>query len=359
MAVLFTIIAALAIGLLFLMIKIPAGLMLGALTGAFLFNIIFEFAYIPTFARTITQIISGTVIACSINKDDITNISKIIRPFTFLMLGMLFVNLTAGFLINRISNLDLLTSLMSAVPGGMSEMTILSAEMGGNAPKVALLQLIRMLTAIGFFPIMAVKMTGDKRKPLSIVAGEAQANENNKSVFQLLFETGLSRENVIKLLITLPIAFCLGMIGRFSGLPAGTLMFTIIGVMVLKFTTGRAYMPVIGRRIAQVIAGAYIGSSITRSELFEFTGLVLPAIILVSLYCLNCIVMGYVLFKKFGMERREAMLAAMPAGASDIALISSELGVHGATLIKIQVLRLLTVITIFPQVMAFIVFLAP
>lgn len=332
--------------------------MLGAIAGAFMLNIMFDYAYIPAFARIITQIISGTVIACSINKEDIIKIGQIARPFLILICGMLIVNLIAGFLIFRISDLDLLTSLMSAVPGGMNDVTIISAEMGGNAPKVALFQLIRSFTTIAIFPAMSLKMTGGMKKPL-FVPGETLQPGNDKELASKSWRKMITRRNVINLLATLSVAACLGITGRLSGIPAGTLIFSMAGVIILKFTTGRAYIPLTAKRTAQVLAGAYIGSIMTRTELFGMKSIILPAIILVSLYCINCIITGYILHKKCGFDRREAMLGAMPAGVSDIALIANELGVQSANVVKMHLLRLLSVVTFFPQVMAFIVFLAP
>ena len=44
------------------------------------------------------------------------------------------------------------------------------------------------------------------------------------------------------------------------------------------------------------------------------------------------------------------MLAATPAGASDMALISADLGIRNAKLIVLQVLRLITVVLVFPSI---------
>ncbi len=48
------------------------------------------------------------------------------------------------------------------------------------------------------------------------------------------------------------------------------------------------------------------------------------------------------------------MLAATPAGASDMALISADLGIHNIRLIFLQVMRLIAVITLFPALLKWI-----
>ena len=63
--------------------------------------------------------------------------------------------------------------------------------------------------------------------------------------------------------------------------------------------------------------------------------------------------------KVCGMSRRESMLAATPAGASDMALISADLGVQSPDLIVLQVVRMLVVISVFPQIINLLVHFLP
>ena len=62
------------------------------------------------------------------------------------------VNYLLGFLIHRGCGLDLPTSLFSSVPAGVSDMALVSVEQGGDAPKVAVLQLVRYVCTMVFMP---------------------------------------------------------------------------------------------------------------------------------------------------------------------------------------------------------------
>ena len=72
----------------------------------------------------------------------------------------------------------------------------------------------------------------------------------------------------------------------------------------------------------------YIGSSIVLADILELRTIVVPAFILIIGYSINCFLTGKILSKHYDFTQREAMLAATPAGASDMALISSDIGVH-------------------------------
>ena len=107
--------------------------------------------------------------------------------------------------------------------------------------------------------------------------------------------------------------------------------------------------------MAQVLSGTYIGSSIGAQELLDLRFLLLPALLLVVAYLVNCFWISWLLHRFCGMARREAMLAATPAGASDMALISGDMGISNPDLNVLQIIRMVTVVLVFPQVIYFIV----
>ena len=79
------------------------------------------------------------------------------------------------------------------------------------------------------------------------------------------------------------------------------------------------------------------------------------ALLLVVAYLVNCFWISWLLHRFCGMARREAMLAATPAGASDMALISGDMGISNPDLNVLQIIRMVTVVLVFPQVIYFIV----
>ena len=331
-----------AAGYLFFRLKIPGGMMVGSIAAISIFNITTGLAYTPSSVKVIAQIIAGAFIGVGVEKSDIARIKYIIKPAGILLLGMLFLNITTGLLIYKFSPLDLMTSLMSAVPGGMSDIPIISAEMGADASKVTVMQFLRLITGIGVFPTMIVRIAKMKAEPIED-EDEIYKREKTRADDPQFF------------LMTIGVATFFGVAGKLLGITAGTIVFSMVSVICLKLIYGRVCMPRFMKNIAQILAGAYIGSSVQYRDVLEMKYLVVPAIILLLGYSLACVIIGRLLHNQFNMPLKEGMLSATPAGASDMALIASDIGVLGADVVVLQIIRMIVVISIFPQIINLIV----
>jgi len=79
-------------------------------------------------------------------------------------------------------------------------------------------------------------------------------------------------------------------------------------------------------------------------------------VIIVSvMYTLACFGIGFLMMRAKCFTRAEGMLAATPAGASDMALISADLGIENPKLIVLQVLRLIVVVLFFPSILSVVI----
>ncbi|MEG1972098.1 MAG: AbrB family transcriptional regulator, partial [Oscillospiraceae bacterium] len=300
-------------------------------------NILTGKAYMPSEAKMAAQIAAGAFIGCSVEKSDIIRLKYIFKPAIILLLAMLVLNLTMGFIIHAVSPLDLLTALMCAVPGGMSDIPLIAADMGVDAAKVTVMQFMRLLIGIGLFPSLIAmfdRKFGSHDMPMTKGARAVSLSKNKKA----------------DLLLTLCIAAVGGFFGKSVGMPAGILVFSMIFVIIFKLTIDHAYLPKWVKRLAQLMSGAYIGSSFAKSDLIELRCLIIPAIIIAIGYTANCIITGQILHRFCKIPLKEAMLAATPAGATDMALISSDLGVQSSDLIVLHIIRLVVVVSIFPQI---------
>ncbi len=342
-----TFIVGLGGGLILQRIKVPGGMMVGAVLSVTMLSIFSGAAYMPNGAKAAAQCLAGAFIACGVERSDIKNIPKLWKPLLILLASLLMCNLLLGFLIWRCSPLDLLTALLAAVPGGMSDTPIIAADMGADAGKVAILQFVRMSAGIGVFPSLILLISKDYPQSFPELSSAGKASVNSTSNSGLVF------------FLTLSAAFLCGIGGRISGIPAGPLIFSMFGVLGLKFLWGRAYLPMWCKRLAQVLSGAYIGCGIRRSDLLELRYLLLPALLILAGFFANSLITGHLLHRMFGYSRKTSMLIATPAGASDMALISADLGVTDKVVIELQIIRLLVVISIFPQIIALTVNLIP
>lgn len=328
------------LGYTFYKMKIPGGLMIGAVIGVAIINILFEVAYVPNETKTFVLIIAGAFIGCTVEKSDLKRLTYIVKPTLVMLFAFLVLNLFVGTIIYWISPLDLVTALMSAVPGGISDTPIIAAAMGADAPKVAVMQMVRQVLGIGIFPSMILAYYNRRKIVESRDRREAFTAKREKS----------NTKSWAAFLITMVVALIFGVLGKYTGIPAGAFVFPIISVLILKLVFDFAYLPRWAKQGAQILSGAYIGSSIMMADVLDMRYLTLPILIIIIGYIANCFITGKIISKMYGFTMKEAMLITTPAGASDMALISSDIGVQNTDIIIMQIIRAVVVMTFFPQI---------
>jgi len=329
-----------ALGFVFLKMKVPGGLMIGAVIGVATINVLFGAAYMPNEAKTAALIVAGAFMGCTIEKSDLKRLPHIAKPTIVMLFALLILNLLAGTMIYLVSPLDLVTSLMSAVPGGISDTPIIAADMGADAPKVAVMQVVRQVLGIGVLPSMILAYHNRRKFVENDDGREAFKGKREKS----------STKSWAAFSLTMVVALIFGAVGKYSGIPAGAFVFPIISVLILKLVFDFAYLPRWAKQGAQVLSGAYIGSNIMVADILDMQYLALPISIIVIGYIANCFITGKIISNMYGFTRKEAMLINTPAGASDMALISADIGVQNTDVIVMQIIRAVVVMTFFPLI---------
>ena len=143
-------------GLIFVLLKVPNGLRIGALLGSALLGVFFRAAWMPAQTRFYVQIIAGSFIGCTLDKSHLRDLPRLIKPIAMVLGSFLLLNLTLGALIYFVSPLDWATSFLCVVPGGMTDTPIIAVDMGADPPKVALAMLARWILGVVIFPPMII-----------------------------------------------------------------------------------------------------------------------------------------------------------------------------------------------------------
>ena len=66
-----TLIIGALVGYIFFKLKVPGGMMVGAIIGVSLFNVFTGIAYVPTGAKVVAQTIAGAYIGAGLEKGDV------------------------------------------------------------------------------------------------------------------------------------------------------------------------------------------------------------------------------------------------------------------------------------------------
>lgn len=343
-------------GLVFKKIKFPAGLMVGAMLAAGMLNIFTGIVDVPGSIKFYVQVIAGAFVGIAMDKEKIVQLKSIIKPAIVMILGLLFINISLGTLVYFMTDMDLMTSLFSTVPGGMTDVSIISQDMGADTARTAVFQLARLIGVVTFFPLIikGINKRIYKNRDNSCAGEEASdlidvVDEQNNVTEEVSKVKGpINKEKVGVVILTLMVAFLAGTIGKWSGVPAGAMLFSLIAVTIMKVFTNKGHIPVILKQSAQVFAGTFIGGSITMDVVHGLKFVVLPIIILLIAYTVLCMSLGFIISKLFKIDLITALFACTPAGASDMALIASDIGATGSQVALFQITRLISVIAFFP-----------
>lgn len=142
-------------GLLFLILHIPAGAILGAIFAIALLNLATDKASYPTFLKSGVQILAGCYIGSRVTFQTFLGGSVLLLPAAILLLELFVMAFLTAFVLHRFCTMEWATALFSSTPGGISEMGLISEELGLETPKIVLMHTIRILAVLGVLPALA------------------------------------------------------------------------------------------------------------------------------------------------------------------------------------------------------------
>ncbi len=111
------------------------------------------------------------------------------------------------------------------------------------------------------------------------------------------------------------------------------------------------------KKAAQLLTGAYIGRMLGREDVLELRFLLMPTLVVVAVFLVNCFLSAALLRRVSTMTVKESMLSTTPAGAGEIALLSEDLNItqdFAADIMLLHVFRVIAVLSILPQIIPFL-----
>ena len=106
------------------------------------------------------QVLAGSLIGLSITMDTIRNLKNIILPTITLIVGYIVANFIISYLMAKTRKIDRISAMFASSPGGASDMALVASEIGGDSPKIAVLQIIRLVSCYIIFPVWTKFLIG-------------------------------------------------------------------------------------------------------------------------------------------------------------------------------------------------------
>lgn len=322
-------------------LRIPAGVMVVSMVFVAVLNAGFGKAYFYDPLTSAIQILAGILVGSKLDKKAVAELKKIIVPTLVLVVCMMVLNVCASLLIITFSPLDLTTAMFASAPGGLTDMTIMSADFGANAAYVAIIQVCRQLAIFLFMPaiIKAVNKKQLEENQLRRAESERQATE----------EKPMERLVIVAVIATISSLVCMWL-----DINGGA----IIGSMVASgvyCATGHSYpFPRFLRDVLQVSTGAFTGLKLTREVIRMLPVLGVPILCVMSCIVIFAVGIGLIVQKISGVDRATCMLASTPGGLSEMSLLSEDLGADTVKIASMQTVRMFSVVLFFPPIISLI-----
>ena len=151
---LFTIIVGIIGGIIGYFSHLPAGTMSCSMALVAYFNVKTHKAYMPLTLRKIIQSFGGALIGAKVTLSDVIALKDLILPIILIIIGFCLMNVFVGFFLYKTTKFSLSTALLSASPGGMSDISLMAEDLGANGPQVASMQFLRAIFIVGVYPII-------------------------------------------------------------------------------------------------------------------------------------------------------------------------------------------------------------
>ena len=280
------------------------------------------------------------------------------RPFTaatlqaivaqlplMLMATMITVSagIFTGWLMYRKTGINFTSCLLGCVPGGLSQMVILAAEIeDADLTAGAIVQTRRMLAVVFTIPFLTIHVLSDN------------AASGTGAAASML--SAASTEQIISYAV---VAIAGAMIGRFIHLPTATLLGPILSTaayIILSGTPAPA-VPIHILNIAQLCVGSYIGSSIDLQKITSYHGMgpvLFSGILLVLLVSMGT---GTVIALLTGESFATSFLSTAPGGLAEMGITALVVGANISTMTAYQLVRLLFIMMAFPYIAKGIVYI--
>lgn len=346
---LFHIVGTIAIGIVGYFVarraSIPAPAMIGSMLAVGLVSAFTGFAEMPAPIKMASQGISGAFIGLSVGRRDVRNIPHMIKPLLLLLTLLTLNTLLLGFAFHTLFGWDLMTGLLSCVAGGIADVSLIAMDMDADASTVAIMQTIRLFFVLAVLPSWIGFMTRNTdaapaaSEPLDMSPG------SSPTPLDRLLTTPRR-----KTAFTLVIALSCGVAGYMSGVPAGALVFSLVAVAALNITTDVVTMPIDIKRIAQILAGSLVGSSVTPDTIAHLGSIVGPLICMIVMYMAVNALFSIIASRTGMLDMKSALFASSPGGASDMALIAADFGADLTKIGVMQIARAAYAAAIMPQV---------
>ncbi|GGB60311.1 AbrB family transcriptional regulator [Virgibacillus dakarensis] len=310
-----TLITAVIGGVLFTLLHVPVPWLLGPMVAVVIGTNVMNRVYVwPSSIRNTGMIIVGYTIGLSMTSTALKQMA--LQLPTMLLMTLLLMLLCSGiaFVISRFSGSDYSTSLLSSIPGGLTQVIMLAEETKGiNLAVVTVTQVIRLMIIVIMMPLLVMIPIFQQ--------GEATVNAPVSATVPANW-AGLFPNIIIFALVCIVFA----LVGSKINFPTAFLLGPLIGTTLLQLSGVEGpKLPPIVVDAAQLMIGTHVGSMLNINQLQNKMRTIGLAIASGVMLVIGGVILSMVLTKLYPISNATSLLSMAPGGMDQMGIIAHEI----------------------------------
>lgn len=338
---LITLVVAALGGMVLFRLRFPAGAMVGSLLAVSVLNILTGCAFMPASVKVLTKTVAGLFVGMNMTMEMVRSMKRLFKPVVMLISAIFCLCLSVGWILYRTTGLDAVTSLFCVAPGGLTDMTLMTMDMGGDAAVVAVLQVLRLLS-VYFISMPLAKVIGRKM-------GGYRANTGMQALAKRDLTRQEKRHGIVLAGITAAAGGAVGLgLSRVLDFSVLILICAMVASAAVNLKTGKLHMPKSVRRVTQILSGALIGTSVTADSLSKLQTVLVPAVFVCCGFVLINMILAFLLHKMCKLDMATAVLSSAAGGATEAALSAPDLDADPSVVSVLQISRMVCTTAFYP-----------
>lgn len=315
----------------------------GAFTGAMLLTAGVSVAGLrltqpPRWMAVASRIVLGITTGASVTNETIQAVARALLPVSLMVVSLMVIGLLTAWALHRWVRMDLPTALCGAAPGALAAMVALADDLQGDAPTVASLHLVRLVSVIVLMPILVTSAFAPAGEPTATLAVAGMAVQTRTLRLALLLLVGLA----------------VGFMAERYKVPAGDFLAGMVIAAALNPTLLHlGEMPTTWKLFAQWMVGAGVGASVTRETLRHFKPYAVAGALMTVFLIVTGLALGWALSLVSGLDLLTCIMGAAPGGATTLVILAQELGADAQLVSAMHVSRIVIIMLLLPVLVRF------
>ena len=317
-------------------LDVPAATILGPMLVIAAANLMgLPSANFPAWFQVGVQSIIGAYLGLKVDRGLVARTRRMAWPIALSTLWMIVSGLLIGYLVTRLTRIDLYTAMLGTTPGGIAEMTAMAVSVKADIALVATLQAFRLVTANVSIPFLA-------RREVALAPASAH------SEWEPALTIGPSPRRVHWLVCVL-VGGAGGYFFNWLGIPAGSVLGAMLSVAVLQIAgLNFAPLPAPLRTGAQILMGIFIGATFNAQTLVELRASFVIVVATTIATVTSSLFLARFVQRWLNLDIQTALLACAPGGLTQMAIIADELGAQTFVVSLFQLTRVVCVVLFTP-----------